>query len=145
MIFIGVILILGIIFTISYKKYEKEQSDKQEQRKQKLKALAEKYINETITQDKFELEQYDYKKFYEIVLEKNIKIESHNTADVPYEVRTILYEAYLNKYNELSELCEEETKLEQEKDENEKEIFKDFANKIQPYITDYIKINPAGR
>lgn len=139
LIFIGVILILGIIFTISYKKYEKEQSDKQEQRKQKLKALAEKYINEIITQDKFELEQYDYKKFYEIVLEKNIKIESHNTADVPYEVRTILYEAYLNKYNELSELCEEETKLEQEKDENEKEIFKDFANKIQPYITDYIK------
>ena len=57
LIFIGVILILGIIFTISYKKYEKEQSDKQEQRKQKLKALAEKYINDTITQEKFELEQ----------------------------------------------------------------------------------------
>lgn len=139
LIFIGVILILGIIFTISYKKYEKEQSDKQEQRKQKLKMLAEKYINETITQEKFELEQYDYKKFYEIVLENNIKIESHNTANVPYEVRTILYEAYLNKYNELPKLCEEETKLEQEKDANEKEIFKDFANMIQPYVTDYIK------
>ena len=76
LIFIGVILILGIIFTISYKKYEKEQSDKQEQRKQKLKALAEKYINETITQDKFELEQYDYKKFYEIVLEKILKLKA---------------------------------------------------------------------
>lgn len=139
LIIIGIILVLGVIYTINYKKYEKEQSDKQEQRKQKLKALAEKYINETITKEKFELEQDDYKKFYESVLENNIKIESHNTADVPYEVRTILYEAYLNKYNELPELCVDETKLEQEKDENAKEIFKDFTNMIQPYVTDYIK------
>lgn len=139
LIFIGVILILGIIFTISYKKYEKEQSDKQEQRKQKLKALAEKYINDTITQEKFELEQEDYKKFYKIVLENNIDIKNSNAVDVPYDVRSILYDAYLNKYNELPKLYEEETELEQEKDKKEQEIFKDFANMIQPYITDYIK------
>lgn len=139
LIFIGVILILGIIFTISYKKYEKEQSDKQEQRKQKLKALAEKYINDTITQEKFELEQEDYKKFYKIVLENNIDIKNSNAVDVPYDVRSILYDAYLNKYNELPKLYEEETELEQEKNKKEQEIFKDFANMIQPYITDYIK------
>lgn len=143
LIFIGVILILCIIFIIFVddfnKKHEKEQFDKREQRKQKLKALAEKYINETITQEKFELEQEDYKKFYKIALENNIDIKNSNAVDVPYDVRTILYDAYLNKYNELPKLYEEETELEQEKDKKEQEIFKDFANMIQPYITDYIK------
>lgn len=139
LIFIGVILVLCIIFIIFVDDFNKKYEEKQSQIKQKIKALAEKYIDKTITQEKFELEQDDYKNFYEIVLENNIDIKNNNTVDVPYEVRTILYEAYLNKYNEPRKLSEEETKLEQEKDEKEREIFKDFANKIQPYVIDYIK------
>jgi len=142
----GILVIAGIISIILWtridiyrNKKKREQDEKQEQIKQNLKALAQKYINETITQEKFELKQDDYEKFYEIVLENNINIEKNNAVDVPYDVRASLYGAYLDKYNEPAELSEKEMELEQEKDEKEQEIFKDFANKIQLYAADYIK------
>jgi len=139
LIFIGIIALLCVIFIIVNEKSDKEQPEEQAQRKQNIKKLAEKYIDETIAKDKFELEPDDYKKFYEIVLENNIDIKKNNATGVPCEVREILYSIYLNKYNELSEFCEEETTLEQESDEREKEIFEDFAKEIQPYVIDYIK------
>ncbi len=113
-----------------------------------LKILAEKYVSETITFDKPELDQDDYKYFYELLKENNIEVENDYATEVPYEVRTVLYEAYIKIYNELIEPNEIEIVKQQEKAiqaeelkkiEETRKIFNNFANTIKPYTTNYIK------
>lgn len=72
------------------KKHKNEEFDLQP-----IKTLAEDFINKTITLNKPELNNDDYKKFYELVKENNIKVENNYSTDVPYKIRSILYDAYV--------------------------------------------------
>lgn len=74
--------------------------EKQEFNLQPIKTLAEDFINKTITLNKSELNNDDYKKFYELVKENNIEIDNNYSTSIPYQVRSILYDAYVKKYNE---------------------------------------------
>lgn len=125
------------------KKHKNEEFDLQS-----IKTLAEDFINKTITLNKPELNNDDYKKFYELVKENNIKVENNYSTDVPYKIRSILYDAYVKKYNEFIEPYEIEIAEIQEKElqaeelrrtEQERETFKNFSDIIKPYITSYIK------
>lgn len=153
--YLGIILICTVLVIILLeclqnlnKSVVKEQAEEPVQSKQKIKILAEKFINETITLDKPELDQDDYISFYEIVLKNNVRVENNYATEVPYEVRTVLYEAYIKIYNEFIEPNEIEIAERQEKafqaeelkkTEKTREIFNNFVNKIKPYAINYIK------
>lgn len=122
--------------------------EKQEFNLQQIKTLAENFINKTITLNKPELSNDDYKKFYELVKENNIEVDNNYSTSVPYQVRSILYDAYVKKYNEFIESNEIEIVKIQEKDlqaeelkktAHKRELFKTFSDTIKPYIINYIK------
>lgn len=137
----------GIIL-ISLQKMQKVK-EKQEFNLQPIKTLAEDFINKTITLNKSELNNDDYKKFYELVKENNIEIDNNYSTSIPYKVRSILYNAYVKKYNEfiepheieIAEIHKKELQAEElRKTEHQREIFKNFSAMIKPYTTSYIKI-----
>lgn len=125
-----------------------ETKEKQEFNSQPIKTLAEDFINKTITLNKPELNNDDYKKFYKLVKENNIKVDNNFSTDVPYQIRSILYDAYVKKYNEfiepheieIAKIQEQELQAEElRKTEQEREMFKNFSDMIKPYTTSYIK------
>lgn len=77
--------------------YKSESTGTQQENAKRIKNLAEKYINEVITEDKTELTQEDYKNFYELVQENNVEIEYDYPASVPYIVRSSLYDSYIKR------------------------------------------------
>ena len=83
-----------------------------------------------------------------MVKENNIKVENNYSTDVPYQIRSILYDAYVKKYNEfiepheieIAEIQEKELQAEElRKTKLERETFKNFSDMIKPYTTSYIK------
>ena len=147
MVIIGLIsFILFVLFSYfqymvkctNRKKHKNEEFDLQS-----IKTLAEDFINKTITLNKPELNNDDYKKFYELVKENNIKVENNYSTDVPYKIRSILYDAYVKKYNEFIEPYEIEIAEIQEKElqaeelrrtEQERETFKNFSDIIKTLL-----------
>lgn len=122
--------------------------EKQEFNLQPIKTLAEDFINKTITLNKPELNNDDYKMFYELVKENNIEVDNNYSTSIPYQVRSILYDAYVKKYNEfiepheieIAEIQEKELQAEElRKTAHQREIFKTFSDTIKPYIISYIK------
>lgn len=133
----------SIVECIGSKKHKKEEFSLQS-----IKTLAEDFINRTISLNKPELNDDDYKKFYKLVKENNIKVENNYSTDVPYQIRSILYDAYVKKYNEfiephdieIAEIQEKELQAEKlRKTKLERETFKNFSDMIKPYTTSYIK------
>lgn len=133
----------SVVEFINCKKHKKEEFNLQP-----IKTLAEDFINKTITLNKPELNNDDYKKFYKLVKENNINVENNCSTEVPYQIRSILYDAYVKKYNEfiepheieIAEIQEQELQAEElRKTEQEREIFKNFSDMIKPYTTSYIK------
>lgn len=153
-IIVIIIAILIFIKSFSRKQWQsmlqkiQETKEKQEFNSQPIKTLAEDFINKTITLNKPELNNDDYKKFYKLVKENNINVENNCSAEVPYQIRRILYETYVKKYNEfiepheieIAEIQEKELQAEElRKTEHQREIFKTFSDTIKPYTISYIK------
>lgn len=83
-----------------------------------------------------------------MVKENNIEVDNNYSTSIPYQVRSILYDAYVKKYNEfiepheieIAEIQEKELQAEElRKTAHQREIFKTFSDTIKPYIISYIK------
>ncbi len=71
---------------------QKKLKQEQELRKNTIRLLAKKFIDETLTISQPELTQKDYLNFNKIIqVENNIKISNDYATEVPYLIRNILY------------------------------------------------------
>ena len=59
----------------------------------RIKILAKDFL----IKKKRQLNEDDYKEFFELVKENNIEVANSYATDVPYSIREILYSAYLKK------------------------------------------------
>ncbi len=140
---ITIFTIITIIILHDYLKTKEVEQGKIQLEKiqsQQIKVLAEDFIKKTITHNKTELDSDDYKKFYELIKSHHIEIKNNYAVDVPYQVRCILYETYVKKYNELANLHEAKiSELQRNNTETTQEEFKTFLDKVKPYSIKYIK------
>lgn len=88
---IATVVFIAVCFVwilINQKKLKQEQ----ELRKNTIRLLAKKFIDETLTTSQPELTQKDYLNFNKIIqVENNIKISNDYATEVPYLIRNILY------------------------------------------------------
>lgn len=74
----------------------------QDSKKKQIEELATQYIENKIKSVEDDLSFDDYKKFNNIVqIGNNIKVPNDYNTEVPYQIREILYTAYLKKKREL--------------------------------------------
>lgn len=103
------ICIVILFFVITFKISKLNNSTKiynqnpaQDTKKKQIEELAIQYIENRIKSAEDNLSFDDFKKFNNIVqIENNIKVPNAYNTEVPYQIREILYTAYLKKKREL--------------------------------------------
>lgn len=104
-IFWLIIILLGVVILVKIMSKIKQEKEKsiQNVNSQFIKSLAEDFINETISNNKVELNEKDYEKFNNIFqIENNIKIPNSYNTNVPYCIREVLYSVYLKKIKDIN-------------------------------------------